>query len=660
MLKSFRLVSIILAVLLPFISLGQADRHLVGLWNSWERISDLPFSPRDGVGVINFKNEIWMLGGWVYGPTTNEIYKSSDGINWELSDKGNWPARHCAGMVAFQDKMWVISGDGYSDVWSSEDGVKWKKEVENAPWGQRYAPYVLAFAGKIWLMGGVSWWDDDGFYHPNNEQVFNDVWSSVDGSNWVQETDSASWGPRGIIHGSVVFNNEMYIIGGGSKNGNVTTLIYNDVWKSKNGVEWELVTEKAPWNPRIHLTTIAFDDKIWVIDGTTTKENLTNEVWYSEDGKEWNQQNSVTKFPRTHASTVFVHDNVLYMSAGFDIDAIYRYQPAKEQHYLGDTLISSILTIAPPPLNLLLSSGLQASYFIEDSTIAEIKDGNLLFKKTGKTGLIVHHPGTYGFYPLDSTYIELTVQKDYLVNSDPSITGTFGDDPLSLDLTLASGLTPSVFIEDSSVVEYHEGELLVKNAGATRLGLVNEVALLKNQLIDTVFIDILINKLGQEIIVEDYPSEVMMLDTIHLESKINSGLPVKIVSNNNIEVINSHSFLSKKSGTISVELAQEGNRNYNESSKTISVFVRPLNENDAIVFPNPARNVLNVFLPDDSHGVNKFILSSLNGKTIKSFLINEPENNLHKLDVSNLTVGVYILQYVSGGKLSSFKIVKND
>ncbi|MBW3545731.1 MAG: hypothetical protein KY428_09075, partial [Bacteroidetes bacterium] len=66
------------------------------IWESWERVAELPFSPRDGVGVVRFNNELWMLGGWAYGPLTNEIYKSSDGLQWEKVGEGAWQGRHCA------------------------------------------------------------------------------------------------------------------------------------------------------------------------------------------------------------------------------------------------------------------------------------------------------------------------------------------------------------------------------------------------------------------------------------------------------------------------------------------------------------------------------------------------------------------------------------
>jgi hypothetical protein len=459
------------------------------LWNSWERVAELPFSKRDGVGVVHFKDEIWMLGGWTYGPLSNDIYKSSDGLNWVKVGNGTWQGRHGAGMVAFNDKLWVFSGDGYDDIWSSEDGIDWVMEVDHAPWGRRYTPYITVFNEKIWLMGGISFWDIFGAYNPYTPVAYNDVWSSDDGVNWKMESAHAPWGPRGIIHGSLIHNDEMWILGGGNKQWNTPVDMYNDVWKTKNGIDWELVAENALWTPRIHFTTISFDNKIWVIDGTTSTESLTNKVWYSEDGIEWNLLESATSFPRTHASTAFVHDNALFISAGFDIDAIYRYRPPQNQLVENDSPITFSIGNESNELNINLTSGLQPHFQVQDTSIAIILDGNLIkTKSTGKTKLLVSHPGDYGFYPLDTMYIDLTV------------------------------------------------------------------------------------KLKQNIIAEVLP-EAVVQDTFKINVLGDSGLPISILPNEFIEIIDENTVIPLVPGRISLELSQDGDESYAPWRSTIDFMV---------------------------------------------------------------------------------------
>jgi hypothetical protein len=47
------------------------------------------------------------------------------------------------------------------------------------------------------------------------------------------------------------------------------------------GNNWVQATASAAWSPRIRLTSLIFDNKMWVIGG------YNNDVWYSTDGANW-------------------------------------------------------------------------------------------------------------------------------------------------------------------------------------------------------------------------------------------------------------------------------------------------------------------------------------------------------------------------------------
>lgn len=166
-----------------------------------------------------------------------------------MVDVAPWPARHNGGYVVFDNKMWIISGDGRTDVWSSSDSIHWTEELVNAPWGQRYKPYVVAFNNKIWLMGGT-----DVFVSPF--VFYNAVWSSSDGINWVREVEHAPWPARQNIIGTIVHDNKVWIIGGGrysSDNNIYTETYYNDVWNSSDGINWTKVADSSTWSALPHI-----------------------------------------------------------------------------------------------------------------------------------------------------------------------------------------------------------------------------------------------------------------------------------------------------------------------------------------------------------------------------------------------------------------------
>jgi hypothetical protein len=281
------------------------------------------FGPRDGAGALTYDGKMWLLGGWnpnVAPATDSEVWYSTNGSNWTLASVAPWEGRHCGGYTVFNDRMWIVGGDTNSyhyqnDVWSSSDGIAWRLEanaIQPSPggWGDRVTHYVLSYHGKIWLMGGqqiTAFTGDNG--------VFNDVWNSADGINWTQVTTNAGWSPRGQILGSVVFNDKMWVIGGGTFND--PRQYYNDVWSSTDGVQWEQVLDKAPWSPREYHNTVVFGNKMWVLNGENENNSPVNlsSIWYSSDGKNWNRLPNVPMAGK-HAGSVFVYNNEMWMVAG--------------------------------------------------------------------------------------------------------------------------------------------------------------------------------------------------------------------------------------------------------------------------------------------------------------------------------------------------------
>ena len=60
---------------------------------------------------------------------------------------------------------------------------------------------------------------------------------------WTQATSAANWAERDY-HASVVFNSNMWVLGGLNNGG---TGNYNDVWSSSDGATWTQATSSAGW-----------------------------------------------------------------------------------------------------------------------------------------------------------------------------------------------------------------------------------------------------------------------------------------------------------------------------------------------------------------------------------------------------------------------------
>ena len=309
----------------------------------WVQVnSKAGFAPRDGAGALVFKNRMWLIGGWnpkdkVHFPRicNNEVWSSGDGVSWRLEKQNSfadssfnpareWEGRHYAGYAVFGNKMWIIGGDPIQghyqyDVWNSADGKKWDyvNQGANLPWGQRYAFHTLVFGNRIWIMGGQTMPQ----FAPAEERFHDDLWHTTDGISWARVIPRKPyWSPRGFIGGSVVFNNRMWILGGGTYATPKTPQrkFLNDVWSSSDGVNWECHLGQAPWSPREMHEVAVFDDKMWVMEGFDGANR--NDVWYSADGVNWHELPGTPWKPR-HAASVFVYDDALWMVAGNNMES---------------------------------------------------------------------------------------------------------------------------------------------------------------------------------------------------------------------------------------------------------------------------------------------------------------------------------------------------
>ncbi|WP_157954304.1 hypothetical protein [Saccharospirillum mangrovi] len=282
---------------------GYSVDNLNNVWSStdgltWvQAITNNPFSKRQDHQVVAFDDgrgtRLWLVGGaggdGILGVYLNDVWSSEDGVNWDAEPVSqSFPGRAGHQLVVFDDgqrgpRLWVIGGEDYDetygDVWSSADGRDWTLETDDdSPLPARTDAQVVVFddgqgAGEqLWLIGGF-----DGGDH-------NDVWSSADGKDWVQVTGAADF-PIRSSHQVVVFDDgrgaeRLWLVGGYG----------NDVWSSADGKTWDQETEAADFPPIIDHQVVRFDDgtgdRLWLLGGNTLS-GLSNEVWRSVNGRDW-------------------------------------------------------------------------------------------------------------------------------------------------------------------------------------------------------------------------------------------------------------------------------------------------------------------------------------------------------------------------------------
>ncbi len=160
----------------------------------------------------------------------------------------------------------------------------------------------------MWVLGGTS-----DFYHNNDSTLFNDVWSSADGRDWRLETANAPWTKR--AHGqAVVFKNKLWIMGGGQRA--PKAIPTNDVWCSDDGKNWSLVTASAEWEPRLWFSTVIYHGLLWVIGGWSEEKHNFGDVWYTKDGKHWAELKSDIIWSPRHEHSAMVFKDKIWVAGG--------------------------------------------------------------------------------------------------------------------------------------------------------------------------------------------------------------------------------------------------------------------------------------------------------------------------------------------------------
>lgn len=223
---------------------------------SFSRVTTTGYPPSGHVFAASciFLNKIWLLGG---GADTGDVYNSDDGINWSSITTGSkWGGRRRISAIVHNAELYVMFGTTsftpYNDVWKTSNGIDWTL-VATGVLNPLQAPgnAVASKYGKLWIVGGMT--QNDGWtgkmYH-----------SSDNGVTWVNLTTGID-----ARSGHCLVDNdaELVAIGGQNAYGPFT-----DVWT--NPVNIATVT-LDPLKTQVHLLTgiIISANDIWI--RTTSK-----------------------------------------------------------------------------------------------------------------------------------------------------------------------------------------------------------------------------------------------------------------------------------------------------------------------------------------------------------------------------------------------------
>lgn len=267
------------------------------------------WSIRESHEVVEFLGKLWLLGGRYNSIAERDYYSSVDGVAWTM--EANPPSGGWGGaLVVFKNKMWRIGGilmpggtSGGDNIYSTVDGITWETETLSAAYGDIANFKVVVFAGKMWLTGG------------QDATINNDVWCTDDGVTWVSVKTSPAFGQRSY-HSMLSYDNKMWVIAGEDIG---TGNQLNDVYSSIDGITWTLETASPTFSPRHSAAMVVYRGKMWLTGGydfVLGSSVYYNDVYSSTDGITWTEENASADFVGRSGHAMVVFSDFMWILGG--------------------------------------------------------------------------------------------------------------------------------------------------------------------------------------------------------------------------------------------------------------------------------------------------------------------------------------------------------
>lgn len=144
------------------------DNHTIVLSSTdgvtWNLETDHAFSNRENFKAVVFENAIYAIGGTHLGTSFNEIWRSSDGIEWSLiTPTGDiFSPRYAHTTTVHNGKVWVVGGitgsfsESHIDFWHTENMEDWTAYDGTLPTTEGLIHHAaLSYNDELWLFGGL-------------------------------------------------------------------------------------------------------------------------------------------------------------------------------------------------------------------------------------------------------------------------------------------------------------------------------------------------------------------------------------------------------------------------------------------------------------------------------------------------------------------------
>jgi len=219
---------------------------------------------------------------------SSSIYISYDCKEWKMLINSPVFDSSC-GM--YNDRLYISNVRGLSGICFSDDGLNWT----SAETGEKISlvPYDMRDKAKS------NYWNDSTILEFRNSawiirETPQQVYTSSDGITWGKVTVNPE---KRFLHRSkaaiAVFKDHIYIAGGNwfgkfGSSDRTYPIVMNDVWRSRDGINWELAAADAGWDKMMNAALVPMGDRLVLFGGDRyTGRGSRFQVWESRDGVNW-------------------------------------------------------------------------------------------------------------------------------------------------------------------------------------------------------------------------------------------------------------------------------------------------------------------------------------------------------------------------------------
>lgn len=245
-----------------------------------------------------YNNDVWKSAN---GENWTEIQTITD---IPVNSTANWVARmHHKCVVANhggQDYIYMVGGNTMidegegryaykylDDVWRTTDGINWQK-VDATDYGIRSEHAMTVDSdGTLYIQGGQHGVIFEAADSSNNNPVrnYDNVWKSTDGETWIPISGSniASTNFFGrVAHEMIFYNDKIWALPGKTNSLNhytFTNANHYGTWTLDRNDNFEIDSRGVEIDARHSYASIVWQDKIWVLGGNTNRNGQDNDVW---------------------------------------------------------------------------------------------------------------------------------------------------------------------------------------------------------------------------------------------------------------------------------------------------------------------------------------------------------------------------------------------